>query len=140
MGGASVPGSDNLHGCHGDVPLRQTELGRFGNNRKFDLKLGHLGHGPVLEETKIRTNDLTFMCPSWEGAEPSADLEGEWLQDVSLDGGGQQDDGRLWVVLVPVDVDALTLQQLQAALVWEHLNTPETTAADHLQAGEFNIN
>lgn len=60
---------------------------------------------------------------SCEGAEPRTNLEGERLQDVSLDGGGQQDDGRLWVVLVPVDVDALTLQQLQAAFVRKHLTT-----------------
>lgn len=51
------------------------------------------------------------------------DPEGEGLQDVALHGGGQQDDGRLWTVLVPVDVDALTLQQLQTALVWKHLNS-----------------
>lgn len=51
------------------------------------------------------------------------DPEGEGLQDVALYGGGQQDDGRLWTVLVPVDVDALTLQQLQTALVWKHLNS-----------------
>lgn len=70
------------------------------------------------------------ICLSWEGAEPRADLDGEWLQDVSLDGGGQQDDGHLWVVLVPVDIDALTLQQFQAALVWKHLNKPETPTAD----------
>lgn len=63
------------------------------------------------------------MRPRREGAEPCAHLEGERLQDVSLDGGGQQDDGRLWVVLVPVDVDALALQQLQAAFVRKHLTT-----------------
>lgn len=51
------------------------------------------------------------------------DPKGEGLQDVALYGGGQQDDGRLWTVLVPVDVDALTLQQLQTALVWKHLNS-----------------
>lgn len=51
------------------------------------------------------------------------DPEGEGLQDVALHGGGQQDDGRLWTVLVPVDVDALTLQQLQTTLVWKHLNS-----------------
>lgn len=77
-----------------------------------------------------------LVWPSWEGAEPGAHLEGERLQDVSLDGGGQQDDGRLGVVLVPVDVDALTLQQLQAALIWKHLNTAET----RLQLGEFHTN
>lgn len=52
-----------------------------------------------------------------------ADPEGEGLQDVALHGGRQQDDGRLWTVLVPVDVDALTLQQLQTALVWKHLDS-----------------
>lgn len=52
-----------------------------------------------------------------------ADPEGEGLQDVALHGGGQQDDGRLGTVLVPVDVDTLTLQQLQTALVWKHLNS-----------------
>lgn len=52
-----------------------------------------------------------------------ADPEGEGLQDVALHGGGQQDDGRLGTVLVPVDVDALTLQQLQTALVRKHLNS-----------------
>lgn len=52
----------------------------------------------------------------------SAHPEGEGLQDVPLHGGGQQDDGRLGTVLVPVHVDALTLQQLQTALVWKHLS------------------
>lgn len=47
--------------------------------------------------------------------------EGEGLQDVSLHRGGQQDDGRLWTVLEPVHINALTLQQLQIALVWKHL-------------------
>lgn len=68
-----------------------------------------------------RKHDWMLVC--WEGAEPGTDLEGERLQDVSLDGGGQQDDGRLGVILVPVDVDALTLQQLEAALVWKDLNS-----------------
>lgn len=53
--------------------------------------------------------------------------EGERLQDVSLHGGGQQDDGGLRTVLIPVHVNTLTLQQLQAALVWKHLNTQTHT-------------
>lgn len=78
---------------------------------------------------KRRRPGQTVVSLSEEGAEPCADLEDERLQDVSLDGGGQQEDGGLWVVLVPVDVDALTLQQLQAAFVWKHLNTPEPGSA-----------
>lgn len=80
----------------------------------------HSGRG----EHQDKWHDVSL---SQERAEPSAHLKGERLQDVSLDGGGQQEDGRLWVVLVPVDVNALTLQQLQAALVCKHLNTPEKT-------------
>lgn len=63
--------------------------------------------------------------------------EGEGLQDVALDSGGQQDDGRLWTVLVPVDVDVLTLEQLQASLVRKHLkkknksSTPRPSAHPH---------
>lgn len=49
--------------------------------------------------------------------------EGEGLQDVSLHSGGQQDDSSLWTVLVPVHINALTLQQLQTALVWKDLCT-----------------
>lgn len=49
------------------------------------------------------------------------DSEGERLQDVSLNRGGQQDDGHLRTVLVPVHVKVLTLQQLQTAFVWKHL-------------------
>lgn len=56
----------------------------------------------------------------------SSHPEGEGLQDVSLHGGGQQDDGGLWTVLIPVHINALTLQQLQTALVWKHLNTQNT--------------
>lgn len=69
-----------------------------------------------------------------EGAEPSTNLEDERLQDVPLDGGGQQDHGRLWAVLVPVDVDAVALQQLQAALVRKHLSTTGSTTVE-LPAG-----
>lgn len=51
---------EDLHGCHGDVSLWQSELGRFRNNRKLNLKFGHLGHGPILEEVNTRTNDMMF--------------------------------------------------------------------------------
>lgn len=40
----------NSHGCHGDVSLRQAEFGRFGDDWQLDLKLGHLGHAPVLKQ------------------------------------------------------------------------------------------
>lgn len=71
-----------------------------------------------------------------EGAEPSTHLEDERLQDAPLDGGGQQDHGGLWTVLVPVDVDALALQQLQAALVWKHLSTTVEPSAGGGASGE----
>lgn len=91
--------------------------------------------------SSISNLDILDMVPFWKrtrggmrrprrcvragrGRSLTLDLEGERLQDVSLDGGGQQDDGRLGVVQVPVDVDAVTLQQLQAAFVREHLTTP----------------
>lgn len=66
--------------------------------------------------------------------------EAERLQDVSLHGGWQQDDGGLWTVLVPVHINTLTLQQLQTALVWKHLNTRSThssRSADKTLQWEF---
>lgn len=50
------------------------------------------------------------------------DPEGEGLQDVGLHGGGQQHDGGLGAVLVPVDVEAVTLEQFEGALVGKHLH------------------
>ena len=50
-------------------------------------------------------------------------FEGKRLQHVALGGGREQDDCSLRTVHVPVHIDALTLQQLQAAFVRKHLNT-----------------
>ncbi len=52
---------NNLHGCHGDVSLRQTEFGRFGDDRQLDLELGHLGHGPILEKNKTTSNKIKTL-------------------------------------------------------------------------------
>lgn len=50
-------------------------------------------------------------------------FEGKRLQHVALGSGREQDDYSLRTVHVPVHIDALTLQQLQAAFVRKHLNT-----------------
>lgn len=50
-------------------------------------------------------------------------FEGKRLQHVALGSGREQDDCSLRTVHVPVHIDALTLQQLQATLVRKHLNT-----------------
>lgn len=45
----------------------------------------------------------------------------EGLQHAAQDGGGEQDDGALGAVQVPVHVQALALQELQAPLLRQHL-------------------
>lgn len=47
--------------------------------------------------------------------------EVEGLQHAAQDGGGEQDDGALRAVQVPVHVQALALQELQAPLLRQHL-------------------
>ena len=51
-----------------------------------------------------------------------AHFEGEGLQHVALDCGGEQQHSGLWAVHVPVHIDALTLQQLEGAFVWQDLH------------------
>jgi len=38
-------------------------------------------------------------------------LEIEWLQDIAKDSGRQKNNGALWTVHVPVDVNTLILQK-----------------------------
>lgn len=49
-------------------------------------------------------------------------FEGEGLQHIALDSGGEQKYGSLRAVHVPVYIDALTLQQLKTTFVWQDLH------------------